>query len=214
MRNRLVLALIGAVLLAGCSSSSSPSSSSDKGTKQAEKVPDVYRAKFDTSKGAFVVEVHRDWAPFGADRFYEVVKSGFYNDDRFFRVLKGFIVQWGISGDPDLNAKWYQLTIPDDAVKEHNTRGTITFAKGGPASRTTQVFINLVNNSAQLDSMGFAPFGRVVEGMDVVDELYGGYGEGAPGGAGPSQNLIQARGNQYLMEHYPRLDFIRKATIE
>jgi cyclophilin family peptidyl-prolyl cis-trans isomerase len=209
MRNRLILAVLAAVSLAGCSKSPSA-----EATTQPEKVPDVYRVKFDTSKGPFVIEVHREWAPFGADRFYEVVKSGFYNNARFFRVLKGFIVQWGISGDPDLNAKWINMTIPDDPVKQPNTSGMVTFAKGGPASRTTQVFINLADNSSQLDAMGFAPFGRVVEGMNVVYQLYGGYGEGAPQGAGPDQNMIQARGNQYLEEHYPRLDFIKTATIE
>ena len=141
------------------------------------------------------------------------MKAGFFDDARFFRVLKGFIVQFGINGNPDVAARWRQMQIPDDPVKVPNTRGTVTFATAGPNTRTTQVFINLKNNT-QLDSQGFAPFGEVVEGMDVVEQLYSGYGEsGQMGGAGPEQNLIESRGNQYLTEHYPRLDYIKKATI-
>ena len=178
-----------------------------------EKAPAVYKAKFDTSKGTFVIEVHRAWAPNGADRFYNLVKSGFYNDVRFFRVISGFMVQFGISGNPDLSAVWRDARIPDDGVNESNQRGFVTFATGGPNTRTSQVFINFGNN-AGLDSQGFSPFGQVVSGMDVVDALYNGYGEGAPSGRGPAQGRIQAEGNAYLNADFPKLDYIKKATIE
>jgi peptidyl-prolyl cis-trans isomerase A (cyclophilin A) len=178
-----------------------------------EKAPAVYKAKFDTSKGTFIIEVHRDWAPNGADRFYNLVKNGFYNDARFFRVINGFMVQFGISGNPDLSALWREATIPDDPVKQSNTRGMVSFATAGPNTRTTQVFINFGDNSA-LDGQGFAPFGQVVSGMNVVDSIYGGYGEGAPRGRGPDQGRIQTEGNAYLVEAYPKLDYIKKATIE
>jgi len=178
-----------------------------------EKAPAVYKAKFDTSKGVFVVEVHRDWAPNGADRFYNLVKNGFYNDARFFRVISGFMVQFGISGDPKISAVWREADIKDDPVKESNQPGYITFATAGPNTRTTQVFINFGDN-AGLDGQGFSPFGKVVSGMEVVNALFSGYGEGAPGGDGPDQGLVQQRGNAYLEKSFPKLDFIRTATIE
>ena len=177
-----------------------------------EKAPAVYKAKFDTSKGAFVIEVHRDWAPNGADRFYNLVKNGFYNDVRFFRVLDGFMAQFGINGNPNLSAVWRDANIKDDPVKQSNTRGTVTFATSGPNSRTTQVFINFGDN-AGLDGQGFSPFGKVVSGMDVVDALYGGYGEGAPRGDGPDQGRVQTQGNAYLEKAYPKLDYVKTATI-
>ena len=177
-----------------------------------EKAPAVYQAKFDTSKGAFVIEVHRDWAPNGADRFYNLVKNGFYNDVRFFRVLDGFMAQFGINGNPSLSAVWRNANIKDDPVKQSNTRGTVTFATAGPNTRTTQVFINFGDN-AGLDGQGFSPFGKVVSGMDVVDSLYGGYGEGAPNGAGPDQGRVQSQGNAYLEKAYPKLDYVKTATI-
>lgn len=174
--------------------------------------PASYKVKFDTSKGDFVVEVHRDWAPLGADRFYNLVKHGFYNDARFFRVISGFMVQFGISGDPKLAAAWREASIADDPVKQSNTRGMITFATRGPNTRTTQVFIDYADNS-RLDGMGFAPFGQVVSGMNVVDALYSGYGEGAPRGGGPEQGRIQSEGNAYLTQAFPKLDYIKTATI-
>jgi peptidyl-prolyl cis-trans isomerase A (cyclophilin A) len=177
-----------------------------------EKAPAVYQAKFDTSKGPFVVEVHRDWAPNGADRFYNLVKNGFYNNVRFFRVLEGFMAQFGINGDPGISTGWRNADIKDDPVKVSNGRGTITFATAGPNTRTTQVFINFGDN-AGLDGQGFSPFGKVVSGMDVVDSLYGGYGEGAPRGAGPDQGQVQAQGNDYLQQDYPKLDYVKTATI-
>ena len=130
-----------------------------------------------------MIEVHRDWAPNGADRFYELVKSGYYTDVAFFRVINGFMVQFGISGDPALDSEWRAKPISDDSVKASNSRGTVTFAMAGPNTRTTQVFINFVDNS-RLDSMGFSPFGKVRD-MSTVDALYSGYGEGAPRGRGP-----------------------------
>jgi peptidyl-prolyl cis-trans isomerase A (cyclophilin A) len=174
--------------------------------------PAVYKATFDTSKGSFVVEVHRDWAPNGADRFYNLVKNGFFDNARFFRVISGFMVQFGINGDPKVSAVWHDANINDDPVKQSNRTGFITFATAGPNTRTTQVFINFADNRA-LDSQGFAPFGRVTSGMNVVDALYSGYGEGAPQGLGPDQQRIQQQGNAYLTRSFSKLDYIKKATI-
>ncbi len=178
-----------------------------------EHAPLVYKVKFDTSKGPFEVEVHRDWAPAGADRFYNLVKNGFFDNTRFFRVVSGFMVQFGLNGDPNVSAQWRQARINDDPVKQSNTRGMVTFATAGPNTRTTQVFINFGDNN-RLDGMGFAPFGQVVSGMNVVDALYSGYGEGAPGGNGPEQGRVQQEGNAYLTKDFAKLDFIKKATIE
>jgi peptidyl-prolyl cis-trans isomerase A (cyclophilin A) len=169
--------------------------------------------KFETTKGNFTVEVHRDWAPKGADRFYELVKSGFYNDVRFFRVISGFMAQFGINGNPQTMAQWREKPIQDDPVKASNKRGMLTFAMAGPNTRTTQVFINFADNT-RLDGMGFAPVGQVISGMDVVDKLYAGYGEGAPRGQGPEQGRLQTEGNAYLQKSFPKLDYIKKATIE
>jgi peptidyl-prolyl cis-trans isomerase A (cyclophilin A) len=178
-----------------------------------EQAPPAYKAKFDTSKGSFVVEVKRDWAPNGADRFYNLVKNGFYDNTRFFRVIPGFMVQFGINGDPNIAAAWRDANIKDDPVKQSNTRGMITFATAGPNTRTTQVFINFDNNAA-LDGQGFSAFGKVISGMEVVDSLYGGYGEGAPNGMGPNQGQIQQQGNAYLEQAFPKLDYVKQATIE
>jgi len=179
-----------------------------------EKAPDTYKVKFDTSKGPFVIEVHRSWAPVGADRFYNLVKNGFYDDTRFFRVLDGFMAQIGINGNPSVQSSWRSATIQDDPVKESNKRGFVTFAKSGaPNSRSTQIFVNYRDNT-NLDKQGFAPFGQVTSGMDVVDKLYSGYGEGAPSGRGPEQGRIQAEGNAYLVKDFPKLDYVKKATIE
>ena len=179
----------------------------------SEKAPDTYRARFETSKGAFVIEVTRAWSPFGADRFHNLVRSGFYDDCRFFRVLAGFMAQFGISGKPKVSGIWRNERFKDDPVKASNTRGMISFATGGPNTRTTQVFINYGNNQ-RLDGMGFSPFGKIIEGMDVVDKLYGDYGEGFPKGRGPDQGRIQRNGNTYLKSDFSRLDYIKKATIE
>jgi len=174
--------------------------------------PAAYKAKFETSKGVFVIQVTRAWAPQGADRFYNLVKNGFFDNVRFFRVISGFMVQFGINGDPAVSAKWRDANIRDDRVTQSNKRGMITFATAGPNTRTTQVFINFADNT-NLDGMGFAPFGKVVSGMNVVDALYAGYGEGAPRGAGPDQGRLQTEGNAYLAKEFPRMDFVKKATI-
>jgi peptidyl-prolyl cis-trans isomerase A (cyclophilin A) len=178
-----------------------------------ETAPAVYRVDVDTSKGPFVIEVHRDWAPIGADRFYNLVKSGFFTDVRFFRVVEGFMVQFGIHGDPRVSAAWKNARIKDDPVRVSNKRTFVTFATAGPNTRTTQVFINFGDNS-NLDRQGFAPFGQVVSGMKAVDSLFSAYGEGAPQGRGPDQSRIQAEGNAYLTGSFGNLDFIKKATIE
>jgi peptidyl-prolyl cis-trans isomerase A (cyclophilin A) len=182
-------------------------------TQAPAPVPDVYRVKFDTTKGVFVVEVNKKWAPEGAERFYRLVEAKFFDDCRFFRVIRGFMVQFGINGDPQVMAKWRNLNMRDDPVKQSNLRGYITYAMAGPNTRTTQVFINFGDNS-RLDADGFAPFGKVVEGMNVVDRLYDGYGEGAPMGNGPDQGMLQMQGNAYLNAKFPKLDFIKTATIE
>jgi peptidyl-prolyl cis-trans isomerase A (cyclophilin A) len=172
-----------------------------------EKAPDTYKVKFDTSKGPFVVEVHRAWAPLGADHFYNLVKSGFYNDVRFFRVVPNFMVQFGMSGDPKEQAA-HNTTIKDDPVKESNKRGYVTFAKtGAPNSRSTQLFVNFKDNTF-LDSQGFAPIGQVVSGMDVVDKINAEYREK------PNQNEIRTSGNAYLKKEFPNLDYVKTATIE
>ena len=178
-----------------------------------EKAPATYKAKFDTSKGVFVIEVTRDWAPNGADRFYNLVKNGFYDNVRFFRVISGFMVQFGINGDPKISAPWREARIQDDPVKQSNRRGFVTYAMAGPNTRTSQVFINFGDNTS-LDGQGFSPFGRVVSGMDVVDKLNPEYGEGAPRGRGPDQGRLQTEGNAYLQRDFGKLDFVKKATIE
>jgi len=178
-----------------------------------ETAPATFKANFDTSVGPFVVEVHRDWAPQGADRFYNLVKSGFFDGTRFFRVISGFMVQFGIHGDPGISAAWRSARIPDDPVKQSNKRGYITFAHAGPGTRTTQVFINFADNGS-LDNQGFPPFGQVTTGMNIVDKINSEYGEGAPRGRGPDQGRLQNEGNAYLMKDFPKLDYIKKATIE
>jgi peptidyl-prolyl cis-trans isomerase A (cyclophilin A) len=171
-----------------------------------------FSVQFETTKGVFVIDVFEDWSPQGAARFRELVAAGYFNDTAFFRVIAGFMVQVGISGDPARNAEWRAKPIQDDPVKQSNTRGMVTFAKTGqPNSRTTQFFVNFGNN-ARLDGMGFSPFGKVRE-MKVIDSLHAGYGEGAPRGQGPSQGRMQAEGNAYLKKEFPALDYIKTATI-
>jgi len=180
-----------------------------------EKAPASYKVKFDTSAGVFVIQVTRDWAPLGADRFYNLVKNGYYDDVRFFRAIKGFMVQFGINGDPAVNAAWRNARIGADPVKQGNKPMYITYAMGAsPDTRTTQVFINYGDNSASLDKLGFAAFGQVVEGSDVVMKINTEYGEGAPRGKGPDQARAQTEGNAYMTKEFPRLDYIKKATIE
>lgn len=169
--------------------------------------PDRYRIKFETSKGDFNVEVIRNWSPIGADRFHELIKAGFYDGNRFFRIVPGFIVQWGIHGDPSVAGKWENRNIPDDPAGMTNSPATICFATSGPESRTTQVYINLGNNGPKLDSQGFTPFGRVTEGMSVVASLYAGYGES------PNQGKMRTEGNAYLQREFPQLDYVKKTSF-
>jgi peptidyl-prolyl cis-trans isomerase A (cyclophilin A) len=178
----------------------------------AAHAPDSFQARFETSAGDFVIAVQRRWAPLGADRFYNLTRSGYYDGARFFRVISGFMVQFGIHGDPLVSAAWRDARIPDDPVRRTNLRGMVSFATAGPGTRTTQVFINFGNND-RLDAMGFAPFGQVVAGMDIVDRLYSEYGEGAPRGRGPDQARIQAEGNAYLERAFPQLDYVKRASI-
>lgn len=174
--------------------------------QETSAAPEKFRVQFETTKGKFVVEVTRSWSPNGVDRFHELVRSGFYNDAGFFRVVPGFVVQFGLNADPEKQKNWTNAKIKDDRVVESNKRGYVTFAMAGPNTRTTQLFINYSDN-ARLDSLGFAPFGRIVEGMDVVDAINSEYGER------PNQREITDRGNQYLTKEFPRLDYIRKASI-
>src|SRR5215475_8099113 len=172
-----------------------------------EQAPPTFKAKFDTSKGPFVVEVHRDWAPKGADRFFNLVKNGFFDDTRFFRVVPNFMVQFGINGDPSIQRNWANANITDDPVKQSNKKGYVTFATRGKDTRTTQVFINFKDNGF-LDAQGFTPFGEVTTGMDVVEKITDQYGEK------PNQGAIQQQGNTYLKAQFPKLDYVKKATIE
>jgi peptidyl-prolyl cis-trans isomerase A (cyclophilin A) len=190
---------------------SGPSDFADP-AKLIEKAPETFKAQFDTTKGKFTIEVTRALAPNGADRFYNLVRSGYFTDIAFFRVIPGFMCQFGIHGDPAVSAKWREANIADDPVKGSNTRGAITFATAGPNTRTTQLFINFGDNVG-LDRQGFSPFGKVAEGMDVVDKINSEYGEGAPGGRGPNQGRIQTEGNTFLKKDFPNLDYIKSATI-
>jgi len=174
--------------------------------------PATFKTKFQTTAGDFIVEAQRDWAPLGVDRFYNLVKNGFYDGTCVFRVISGFMAQFGIHGDPKVSTAWRQERIQDDPVKQSNKRGYLSYAMAGPNTRTTQLFINYADNS-RLDQMGFAPIGRVVDGMEVVDRFYAGYGEGAPQGKGPDQGRLQAEGREYLSKNFPQLACITKATI-
>ncbi len=211
----MIRALTIAACAALCSCSSpEPSQREAAAPPKNETAPDVFRVALDTSKGPVVIEVHRDWAPIGADHFYSLVKTGFYDGNRFFRVVRNFVVQFGISGDPKVNRLWSNASLPDDPVRQHNTRGTVTYATAGPNTRSTQVFINLKDNSAALDRTGFAPFGKVISGMDAVDSFYNSYGDMPPRGDGPDPTQIELHGNDYLASHFPRLDYIQRAAIQ
>ncbi len=177
-----------------------------------ERAPAVCKIKFTTTRGDFVVEVRRAWSPLGADRFYNLVRDGFYDGASFFRVLPGFVAQFGISARPEVSRVWSAAKIQDDPVVQSNLRGSLSFATAGPNTRTTQVFINLADNP-RLDGMGFSPFGKVIDGMDVVDKLYSGYGEGAPSGNGPEQGRIEGEGKPYIDKNFPRLDTIKSTVV-
>ena len=218
-RMRALMALSIALLGASCRSESGGSGGAATALTKPDKSaiatpsPDSFKVAFETSKGNFTVMAHRDWAPRGVDRFYHLVQLGYFDDARFFRVLSGFMAQWGMNGNPRVTAAWEPLTIADDSVKQSNVRGMVTFAAGSaPDTRSTQFFINYRDNR-NLDGMRFAPIGQVVDGMSVVDSLYSGYGEGAPDGGGPSQERIASEGNAYLTKNFPKLDFIKTARI-
>jgi peptidyl-prolyl cis-trans isomerase A (cyclophilin A) len=219
MRSRWFAALAACLLTPGCTSGpeakKEPPAETKKGAAAEARpepapakpaIPDVYKVKFSTTKGPFVVEVHRDWAPRGAERFYELVKDGFFNDSAFFRVVPNFVVQFGLAANPKQTKKW-DKAIEDDPVLRTNRVGSITFATAGRNTRTSQVFINLRSNQS-LDADGFAPFGQVTDGMNVVTSIYAGYGEQ------PDQEAITTRGNAYLLERFPKIDRIRTAAIE
>jgi peptidyl-prolyl cis-trans isomerase A (cyclophilin A) len=173
--------------------------------------PPVFKVKFVTTKGEFTMQVTREWAPRGADRFHALVKNGYYDDTGFFRVVGGFMAQFGIHGSGDVNNAWRNATIPDDPVTQSNTRGMVTYAMRGPNTRTTQLFINYADKNEQLNGKGFAPFGKVIEGIEVVDSLYSGYGGGPP--TGPNQARLQSEGNAYLKAEFKELDYIKTARI-
>jgi len=207
---RVLIALVVVAAAAGTLSAQTAGTNQAKLRNPAAmvaKAPDTYKARFDTSKGVVVIEVHREWAPLGADRFYNLVKNGFYDDIRFFRVVPNFMVQFGINGTPPVQAIWRNQTIKDDPVTQSNKRGFVTFAMRGPNTRTTQVFINFKDNGS-LDRQGFSPFGEVVEGMEVVDMINAQYREQ------PVQGKIENQGNPYLKAEFPKLDYVKKATIE
>ncbi len=209
MKVLFTLVLSGVALLAQTPAPKTAPAAKSAAKKAAPRpsVPDLYRVKFATTHGDFVVEVHRDWAPIGADRFYRLVRQRFFTNESFFRIVPNFIVQWGLSPSPAVNKTWEKANLKDDPVKQHNTRGTIVFATAGPGTRTTQLFINLRDNTSSLDSQGFAPFGTVTEGMEVVDGLYSAYGER------PDQGMITDQGAVYLNKNFPKLDKITAATI-
>jgi cyclophilin family peptidyl-prolyl cis-trans isomerase len=178
------------------------------------RAPDLFRVKLKTSKGTILLEIHRDWSPLGADRFYNLVRAGYYDQARFFRVISGRWAQFGIHGDPKISNVWRSQTIPDDPRRQTNLRGTVAYAFAIPNGRTTQLFINLRDNSATHDPEPFVPIGRVAEGMEVADALYADYGESAGGGirANKQQHLFD-EGNSYLKREFPRLDFIIRAMV-
>jgi peptidyl-prolyl cis-trans isomerase A (cyclophilin A) len=212
MKSSIYLYLCSALLacnLVKAADTNSPASGPDltAPSKLNEKAPDTFKTRFDTTKGSFTIEVTRSLSPNGADRFYNLVKNGYFKDIAFFRVVPGFMVQFGIHGDPKVAAAWSEANIQDDEVKTSNTRGMLTFAKTSmPNSRSTQLFINFGNN-AFLDGQGFSPFGKVTDGMDVVDKI------NSESGERPNQMLIQKQGNVYLKKEFPNLDYIKSATI-
>ena len=178
-----------------------------------EEAPATFEVKVETTAGDFVIKVHREWAPHGADRFFNLVKIGYYNDVAFYRVIPGFMAQAGMNGNPKASAAWLNSLIPADELRQSNTAGRVAYAMGGdPGSRSAQFFINYGDNS-YLDEMGFAPFGEVIEGFETVRALYSGYGEGAPKGNGPNQNTLYSGGNAYLKGAFPKLDYIVSARL-
>jgi homoserine O-acetyltransferase len=178
------------------------------------RAPEGFRVRLETSKGSMLLEVYRKWAPYGVDRFYNLVRAGYYDQARFFRVITGRWAQFGINGEPQLAQLWRTQTLPDDPRRESNVRGTLAYAFAVPSGRSTQVFINLRDNSGTHDAEPFVPFARVVEGLEVADALYAEYGETAGGGIrGGKQGPLFEGGNHYLTNHFPRLDYIKRAKV-
>jgi peptidyl-prolyl cis-trans isomerase A (cyclophilin A) len=213
-RTRLISAAgvgLAAAALVGCP----PPSPTPRPGERSAAAPDSFRVAFETSRGRFDAIAHRAWAPLGVDRFYDLVRRRYYDDARFFRVVSGFVAQFGLSGDPRVSEAWRSRPIADEPVRQSNRRGRIAFARGGPNTRTTQLYINLRDNTRldTLSGFGFPPIAEVVSGMRVVDSLHAGYGEGPPRGRGPAQDSIRASGNDYLGRVFPRLDFIRRARV-
>jgi peptidyl-prolyl cis-trans isomerase A (cyclophilin A) len=206
---RLTTLISVSVIAIACSKDSPPRAADSAGRvppQAATAAPDSFRVAFETTRGRFVVDVIRAWSPRGVDRFHELVDAGYFTDIAFIRVLPGFVAQFGMHGDPAVNERWADKRILDDPVVQSNKRGTIVFATSGPNTRGNQFFINYGENT-RLDGMGFSPFGRVVEGMSVVDSIYAGYGET------PDQSRVTAEGNAYLKREFPRLDYIKSARI-
>ena len=210
--HRLLFASLLAAAAAACGKPRASALLTPNADSLAQPAPDSFSVAFETSKGRFVVQAVRAWAPRGVDRFYFLANNHFYDGTKFFRNLPNFMAQFGIHGDPAVNDVWGERTIPDDSVTQSNQRGYVTYAMGGPNTRTTQLFINKRDNR-RLDAMGFAPFGRVTDGMHVIDALYTGYGEGPPTGAGPDQDRIGREGNRYLARQFPQLDSIISTRV-
>lgn len=228
MRAESIAIIVCCAAVIACSKSSSPDAASVPGAApvaggaatsrlldpsvSSEIAPDTFRVLFETSRGPFLVEAHRAWSPWGVDRFHYLVRNGFYDGTRFFRVIDGFMAQFGLNGDPKISRSWLERIIPDDTVpKQANLRGRVSFGTRGPNTRTTQLFINFRDNHS-LDG-SFAPIAEIIDGMSVVDSLWKGYGEGPPDGSGPEQARITSDGNEYLEKEFPKLDFIKTARI-
>jgi peptidyl-prolyl cis-trans isomerase A (cyclophilin A) len=209
---RRLMPVVFALIAVGCALA--PPLRNPDSPRYERPAPATFRVKLETTRGPILIEVHRDWAPKGADRFYHLVRAGYYNDNRFFRVVKGRWAQFGINGDPDVAQLWRTRTIPDDPKKQSNVRGTVTFAFAEPNGRATQVYIALTDMSNPQDAQGFVPFGEVVGGMDAADALNAEYGENSGSGirAGKQQPLFEG-GNAYIDKEYPRLDKIYRALV-
>jgi peptidyl-prolyl cis-trans isomerase A (cyclophilin A) len=207
------ISVIGAACLLACAAATVPATK--KPLPKAPPIPAEYKVKLETTKGDVIIQVHHDWSPIGADHFYQLVTKGYYDNNAFFRAIKGFVVQFGMNGDPKVTARWNNTPIKDDPHnKTPNKAGTVTFAQTSmPDSRTTHIFINLNDNADALDAMGFTPFGEVIAGMDNVNNLYMGYGDAPPTGSGPDQEALTHGGNAYLQKGFPSLDYIKKATV-
>jgi len=205
--------ILSSLVLLSCKSNSSFLLNPDA-AELNRRAPNLFVVRLETSKGDIVIEVHRDWSPHGADRFYHLVRAGYYDDARFFRVSAGRWAQFGVNGDPKISSAWRNQAIPDDPRRESNLRGTVAFAFAVPNGRTTEVFINLRDNSATHDAEPFVPFGKIVQGMEVADALNAEYGESAGGGIrGGRQAPLFELGNAWLKQNFPRLDYIKHATV-